>query len=135
MTVQAARAIWCNRYGMFLGSGLTRMTERAAGAAFNGSAICLFLTAVVLFLIWMPWSACKPLSEFDAASYPDLSIPAEAECFSSSHSTVAFLSEHGQWHATKIFLSIDALLLLPACIGSIYYLTGSRRRSANGDTD
>jgi hypothetical protein len=111
------------------------MTDRGAAAAFNGSAVCLFVTVLVLFLIWMPWNDCKPLSEFDAASYPDLSIPGDAECFSVSHGAVAFLSEHGQWRATKLFLFIDALFLLPACVGSIYYLTGSRRRLANGDTE
>jgi hypothetical protein len=116
-------------------SELTGMTERAAGAAFNGSGICLFVAALTLFIIWMPWSDCKPLSEFDAASHPDLSIPADAECFSNSHGSVAFLSERGQWRATKLYLSIDAFLLLPACIGSIYYLTGSRRSPANSETD
>jgi len=95
------------------------MTERAAAAAFNGSAICLFVAALMLFIIWMPWSDCKPLAEFDAASYPDVSIPADAECFYYNHGNVHFLSEHGQWHDTKLFLSIDALLLLPAFIGSI----------------
>src|SRR4029453_701641 len=114
---------------MFLLSRLTGMTERGAAAAFNGSAICLFLTAIVLFFIWMPWSDCKPLSEFDAESYPDLSIPADAECSSNEHGNVHFLSEHGQWYATKLFQFINALLLLPACIGSIYYLTRSRRSS------
>jgi hypothetical protein len=88
------------------------------------------VTALVLFMIWMPWSDCKPLSAFDAASHPDLSIPADAECFSNSHGSVTFLSEHGQWHATKSFLSIDALVLLPAFIGLIYFLTGLRPRSA-----
>ena len=84
----------------------------------------------MLFLIWMPWSDCKPLSEFDATNHPDLSIPADAECFSISHGSVAFLSEHGQWHATKVFLSIDAFVLLPAFIGLIYYLTGVQPRPA-----
>jgi len=111
---------------------------RSAGisaAVFNGTGVCLFMTAVVLFIIWMPWIYCEPLSEFDAASHPDLSIPADAECFSNSHGSVAFLSEHGQWRATKLFLSIDALVLLPAFIGLIYYLTGLRPRPSNGETE
>ena len=93
------------------------------------------MTAIVLFIIWMPWTDCEPLSEFDATGHPDLSIPAGAECFSNNHGHVSFLSEHGEWHATELFLSIDVLLLLPACIGSIYYLMGSRRRLASRETD
>lgn len=86
----------------------------------------------MLFLIWMPWSDCRPLSEFDAANHPDLSIPADAECFSNSRGSIAFLSEHGQWRATKVFLSIDIFVLLPAFIGLIYYLTGLRPRPPSG---
>lgn len=94
-----------------------------------GIASYVFFSAMGLFAVWLPWLVdCKPITVFDPARHPSVSIPPNAECFAVSHGSIAFYSETGQWANTMDFLFYSVVGLLPACIVIAYGVFAIRSR-------
>jgi hypothetical protein len=99
---------------------------KATSAIFYGLLAYAFLLSLGLFVIWVQWAVCDPLSDLDRHIFPDVVIPSSAECFSVSHGYVRFLSWDSVTADTFRLLKYS-LILLPICALAAYVVARARR--------